>query len=456
GWGLEQAFTYRDANIDNDHLVGQFLGMARARSLDEFQAVFADVQGMPWVNTLAADRTGRAWYVDASATPKLSAEALDRYRDRIANDLVAALLLENRVALLDGSDPDDEWIDDPEARDAGLLPFSHLPQLERRDVVVNANDSHWLTHPDERLEGFSPLHGLEGTPRTLRTRQNLRTTLRLAAAGDLTVASALDAALDNASLSGELLRDELVARARAAGSVEMDGRVVDLAAAADALAGWDLTFDLTATGAGLWREFMATFDDKAYLDAGPLFAEAWDPAEPLDSPRGLAPAPAEGADPVLVALAAAADALATAGIALDAPLGTYQYAHRGNQIVPVHGGTECDGVCNVLSPIGALASLCLEPGPAPTAPVGDRTPRTGLTHGGYACTYGTSFLMAVELTDDGPVGEGLLAYGQSGDPRSPHHLDGTEAYAAKATRPLRFADADIEADPALVRRTVRG
>ncbi|MCB1038506.1 MAG: penicillin acylase family protein, partial [Acidimicrobiales bacterium] len=68
----------------------------------------------------------------------------------------------------------------------------------------------------------------------------------------------------------------------------------------------------------------------------------------------------------------------------------------------------------------------------------------------------TSFLMAVELTDDGPVGIGLLAYGQSGDPRSPHHLDGTEAYSAKAARPLRYADADIEADPALVRRTLRG
>jgi hypothetical protein len=40
--------------------------------------------------------------------------------------------------------------------------------------------------------------------------------------------------------------------------------------------------------------------------------------------------------------------------------------------------------------------------------------------------------------------------------QSPQHRDGTEAYAAKATRPLRFHDADIEADPELVRRTVTG
>jgi acyl-homoserine-lactone acylase len=64
--------------------------------------------------------------------------------------------------------------------------------------------------------------------------------------------------------------------------------------------------------------------------------------------------------------------------------------------------------------------------------------------------------MAVELTDDGPRALGLLAYGQSGDPRSEHHVDGTRAYAAKAVRPLLFTDEAIEADPNLVRRSVSG
>ena len=64
--------------------------------------------------------------------------------------------------------------------------------------------------------------------------------------------------------------------------------------------------------------------------------------------------------------------------------------------------------------------------------------------------------MAVELTDAGPKGIGLLAYGQSGDPRSPHHVDGTEAYAAKRPRPLLFTDEEIEADPAIERATIRG
>jgi acyl-homoserine-lactone acylase len=447
GWGLDLGFTYRDASLDNDAMLPQFLGMDTAASLDAFQASYAEVQGMPWVNTLAADRTGRAWFIDASTTPKLSPEAEARFLERIQTDLVAALLHENRVALLDGSDPGDEWLDDPAARVPGVLPYEALPQLERRDYVLNANDSHWLNHATERLEGYSPLHGLERTARSLRTRQNLRTAARLAAEGQVTIATAIEAMLSNESLSAELLLEGVVARGRAAGG--------EAARAADVLASWDGRFDLGSRGAALWREFMGGFEAVHHREAGQLFAVAFDPEDPIETPRDLAPAPAEGPDPVVVALERAVALLGEAGIEIDAPLGDVQWAQRGEHRVPVHGGYEGDGVLNILAPFGALASHSLEPGPAVLAPVGDRAATTGLAAGGYRCTYGTSFLMAVELTDDGPVGIGLLAYGQSGDPRSEHHRDGTDAYAAKACRPLRFTDADIEADPALERQHLR-
>ncbi|WP_421117922.1 penicillin acylase family protein [Aquihabitans daechungensis] len=455
GWGLEQGFTYRDANLDNDHVMAQFLGMCQATGMDEFQAVFADVQGMPWVNTLAADRTGRAWFIDASATPNLSPEAIERFHDRIQNDLIAGVLFESRVALLDGSDPGDEWQDDPAARSPGLLPYERFPQIENRDYVVNANDSHWLNHAATRLEGFSPLHGLEGTARTLRTRQNLLTAQRLAAAGDLTIDGAIAAVLSNESLSAELLCDDVIARARAAGPVTDQGVEIDLAPAADVLAAWDRRCDLDSIGASLWREFMAGFDSKQMQAAGPLFAVDFDPAAPVTTPHELAPPDDLAGDTIVAALATAVRLLDQAGVALDAPLGDVQWAQRGEHRVPVHGGYEGDGVLNILAPFGALNSLSLEP-PAPLPPVApERTMTSGIATGGYRTTYGTSFLMAVELTDAGPNGTGLLAYGQSGDARSPHHLDGTEAYAAKATRPLLFTDEAIDADPNLIHRTLR-
>jgi len=61
--------------------------------------------------------------------------------------------------------------------------------------------------------------------------------------------------------------------------------------------------------------------------------------------------------------------------------------------------------------------------------------------------YGASFLMSVDMTPDGPVGVGLLAYGQNEDPRSPHHVDGTVAFSEQAVRPLRFTDAQAKPTP---------
>ena len=455
GWGTEIGFTYRDANLDNTSMLEQFLAMCRATDMDDLQASYARVQGMPWVNTMAADRSGRVWYIDASATPNLSPTAQARFRTRVVDDPIAALLYENRVPLLDGSDPDDEWLDDPTANRPGIIGHPGLPQLERRDFVVNANDSHWLTNPAQPLEGYSVLHGFERTPRTLRTRQNTRVVQRLAEAGGLSVGPVLYTLLDNESLSAELLRDEVVDRCRTVASFPVDGSDVDLLEAADLLEAWDGRFDLESVGATLWREFMAGFTVADIRSGGALFALPWDPDDPIDTPRGLA-AEVKGFDPVALAMAVAITHLARAGVALDAPLGEVQWAQRGPHRVPVHGGGEADGVTNILAPVGALSTASLEPGHPPLATVADRTARTGLAEGGYRCTYGTSFLMAVELTDAGPKGFGLLAYGQSGDPRSEHHVDGTRAYSEKAVRPLLFRDADIEADPDLVTRRLSG
>ncbi len=456
GWGTDTGFTYRDANLDNVEVLSHFLAMDRATDIDDLQRAFADIKGLPWVNTLAADRSGRTWYIDGSATPDLSAEAQERFRTRITTDPVAALLLTNRVALLDGSHPGDDWAPRPGARSPGLVPHAELPQLERRDYVANANDSHWLTHPDAPLEGYSVLHGFERTPQSLRTRQNLRVVARLAASGQVTVDAALAEVLANESLSAELLRDEVLARIDGAGPVTVDGGEVDLGRATEVLRGWDGRADLDSVGAVLWREIIASWPEEDQREADTLFATPFDPDDPVATPSGLAPPPPDGPDQVLAAVAGAVLALERAGVAIDAPLGEVQWAQRGDQRVAVHGGGEGEGVLNVLAPLGALAGTTLEPGPPPLELQAGRSERTGLRAGGYRCTYGTSFLMAVELTEGGPHGRGLLAYGESGDSRSPHHVDGTSAFAAKRTRPLLFTEDEIRSDPELVERTITG
>ncbi len=455
GWSTETAYTFRDANLDNTTMIDQFLRMDRARDIDELQAIFADAKGMPWANTLAADATGRAWYSDASATPNLSATSQARFRERLDTDPIAALLFENRVPLLDGSEPDDTWIDEPGARSPGLVPHDRLPQLERRDVLVNANDSHWLTHPDEPLVGYSVFHGLERTPRSPRTRQNLRQAVALADEG-ATLEGALKVVLGGANLTAELLRDDVVARCRAAGTVEIEGVEHDVARAADVLAAWDGTSRLDARGAVLWREVMAGFTVADLRDGGALFARPFDADDPLATPAGLADELAPGVDLVLLAVARAWAALEGAGVDPAARLGDVQWAAWGDERLPVPGGCEVEGLANVLAPMGALPAASLAPEPAQAEPVAGRTERTGLRHGGYQVTYGTSFLMAVELLPDGPRAIGVLAYGQRDDPESADTKASICAYAAGEMRPLRFTDAEIEADPELTRRTVTG
>ena len=447
GWGAEMGFAYRDANAGNTRVIEQFLAMCEARDLDDMQAGFARIQGMPWVNTLASDASGRVWYIDASATPNLSDDAGKRFVERTESDFITALLYDARVALLDGSDPADDWTEVPGAREPGLVPHDRFPQLERRDVVANANDPAWVPHPTVTIDDYAPLHGVARRPLSLRTRQTMRVAARLCEAGNLTVDAVNEAILSNESLSAELLRDAVSERCRGVAGLERAVEILD---------GWDGRYDLDSVGAALWREFMAGFSPTEHRNSGGLFAEPFDPAHPIETPRGLAPPVAEGVDQVVDALRAAIDALDAAGVALDAPLGEIQWAQRGDVRVPVHGAGEPEGVTNVLAPLGALSSSSLVPVAPRPAPIPDRTERTGLAHGGYQVTYGTSFLMTVELTPDGPRGIGLLAYGQSGDDRSPHHLDGTEAYGAKAVRPLLFTDADIEADPELRRESLTG
>ena len=325
GWGEQVAFSYRDANLDNHSVLEQFLGMGQAEDLDALQHVYATVKGLPWVNTLAADRSGRAWYTDASATPRLSDAAADRFRARLDEDLVAALLFQNRIALLDGSEPDDDWLDAEGARSPGLEPPERLPQVESRRVLVNANDSHWRPAADVELEGYPVLCGLERTPLSLRSRQNLRRAEALADRGDVTVDDLLAEVFANASLSAELLRDAVVERCRGVDVVQLDEGgeqvPVDVSRVVEVLTAWDGTVGLGATGAALWREIMSGFPDVEWREAGALFAHGFDVTDPIGTPHSLRPAPDEGPDPVLVAVAHAVRVLDRAGVAGEGEVG---------------------------------------------------------------------------------------------------------------------------------------
>ena len=449
-WTEAFAISYRDANIDNFVLIEQFLRMNMAGSLEEFQQVHHDVTGIPWVNTMAASADGRAWYMDSTPTPNLSQAAIDAWYERSQSGFTKALA-DQDVWLLDGSDSRDEWQDNPGSRSPGLVAPDNMPQLERTDFIFNANDSYWLTNPLAPLTGYSPLHGFEQTARSLRTRMNATTLLEIAdgggfagADGKLDLDELTEAAFANRGFTQELLRDEVVARCTGVSVWDVDQQMVDIAEACDVIAAWDGLLNTDSVGAIVWREWIGDYAGTLTMEQGALFANPFDVTDPVNTPNGLAPGDV-GGDRALDALARAVLRLDGAGLALDTPLGEAQFARKGDTKIPIHGGNGSEGVTNIVG-YSVFRSDLQEPIPRAET----LWERTDLTAEGYQVNFGSSFIMCMQFTDDGPEGRALLSYSQSAEPDSPWFSDQTERFSQKQWRPMLWNEADIAADPNLM------
>src|SRR5947208_5788893 len=109
-WTTEHAYAIRDANTLNVRSAGSWMRMAQARNVAELRTAMGN-QGMPWINTIAADRDGNALYADLSVVPDVSAEMLQSCKP---SPRATALLAAAGLPVLDGSRSACAW-----HRDAG-------------------------------------------------------------------------------------------------------------------------------------------------------------------------------------------------------------------------------------------------------------------------------------------------------------------------------------------------
>ena len=457
GWSDSHAVAMRSVNSDNVSALAQLVRMMTASSLDELKSA-QEEQGLSWANTIATDAHGRAWYMDASRVPHLSSDTLAGWFTRIRTDPISGVLARSHIAMLDGRTAHDDWLTDGGGR------YPHIeklaPQLERSDFVENANESYWVTNPAQLLDGYSPLYGPVHLPLFPRTRKNLslltdrRPEGPWGPDGKISLAELEAAALDNRGSTADLLRGAVVAHCRAADSVVIDGVTVPIREACQALERWDGTLDLGARGAAVWREFLAIATAGGVppvLGArGLLFADDFDPLAPVTTPNTPVAPPASGPDPVLVAFGQAVQALAAAGVAVDTPVDDLQYQMRGDTRVPVHGCTIAEGCLNVVDYFPTLDSTML-PSAHRTEPP---SVPGGVLGGGLLANYGSSFVMAVELTATGPRAEAVMVYSQSDTAGSPHFDDQTALWSARRWRPVLFKDEDVQADPELAETVV--
>ncbi|MEV6549145.1 penicillin acylase family protein [Streptomyces sp. NPDC051597] len=422
-WTRATAFALNDPNSLNLRASDTALGFSRARSTDDVLASLRRTQGLPWVNTVAADAHGHSLFTQSQVLPRIT----DDLAGRCSTPLGKALYPASGVAVLDGTRGDCALGSDPDAVQPGVFGPARMPVLKDTAYVENSNDSAWLTNAGHPLTGYERIFGNIATPRSLRTRGAVEDVAAMAAKGRLTVADLQRQEFADRAPAGTLAAaDTAKACAALPGGTATDsaGRSVDVSGACAVLAGWDRTVDARSRGALLfdryWRRLTAT------VPAAQLWKVPFSAADPVHTPNTL-----DTASPgVARALADAVGELRAAGIPLDSALGGHQYVVRNGERLPVSGGTEALGVWNKVE--------------------GVWDPARGYTE----VSTGSSHIQAVGW-DGGrcPVARTLLTYSQSENVRSPHYSDQTRLYSRRRWVASRYCERDILSSPAL--RVVR-
>ena len=396
-WDSHYAFSLRDANLGNDRVLQQWDAMNRATSLKALQTSVHTLQGIPWVNTLAADDQGQSLYMNLSVVPNVSAAKLAQCSDPRAG---------LQLIVLDGSHSACAWDIDPRAAQPGIFAAADLPQLERTDYVQHANDSAWMANPKAPLTGFSPVISQDHIGLGPRARFALQR-LQSLAKQPIKVTDLQNMVMDNeVYLASQVMPDLLAFCANRLGA-----DAATLQPLCTSLKHWDQHANLDS-GVGLVH-FINLFE---HLQALPdAWRVAFDPAHPLTTPRGLA----IEREPV-------ANALREAMLASTAAVGQLGLTRWGDIQVsgqtPMHGGPQELGIYNAMQ----------------TVPRAD---------GKREVVSGTSYLQIITFDDNGPQAMGVLAFSESSNPASQYSKDQTRAFSEKKLRPLPFTDAQIQADP---------
>ncbi|WP_439382283.1 penicillin acylase family protein [Amycolatopsis lexingtonensis] len=412
-WTTRSAYAVRDANATNLRGLNTWFELDQSRSTADVVRALSRTQGVPWVNTIATDRAGNALYADIQVVPHVT----DEQAKVCSTPLGQGTFQQVGLAILDGSKSSCQWGSDPDALEPGIFAPSRLPQQQRRDYELNANDSAWLANAKAPITGYPHIVGDIGTERSPRTREALLT----AEKGGFTTESMKQMLFADHSLFADLTAADLAKLCASfpGGQAPSSTGPVPVGPACTALAEWDHTYTLDTRGSLLFQRFAARLGN---VDR---FTVPFDLKAPLTTPNTLNVGNAE----VQKAFGDALVELRTAGLPPDAKLRDGQAVTRNGERIPIHGGQGFLGVLNVMT---------TEWDPA---------------RGNVEVAHGSSYLQVVGFSGHAcPDSSTLLTYSQSSNPKSPYFSDQTKLYSRGEWVKERFCEADILRSPAL--RTV--
>jgi acyl-homoserine-lactone acylase len=433
-WTSTTAFAMRDANADNFRIFNHFFATDRAGSVAQELSILKRYEGIPWVNTIVADKGGHALYADIGSIPHVTNDQAQQCDTALGQGTFQLLGL----PVLDGSRSACEWGTDPDSVVPGRFGPSKLPSLARSDYVTNSNDSYWLSNPKHPLEGFNRIIGNERTARTLRTRIGLIMTQNRVDGSDhlgpagFTRQDMQRMVFNDRQYAGELTRDDAVAMCRSfGGSAPSSSGPVTVGRACDVLAAWDRRENLGSRGALLFRRFWERANANPASPApGPSpWRNPFDPANPVRTPNTLN----TDSPQVKNAFGDALNDLAAAHIPIDAPLGNYQFATRRGVKIPIHGGPGTDGDFNAINVRWSAGKGVTEP------------------------EHGSSYVQVVTWGKGScPDARTILTYSESTNPGSPFYADQTKLFSKKKWVPDLFCHTAVVRGTKLITRIATG
>ncbi|PZU58460.1 MAG: acylase [Sphingobium sp.] len=335
---------------------------------------------VPMFNIVYADRAGHILYFDNGILPRHPHGDMAYWTGLVPGDTSATL-----------------W--------TGVHGYDDLPKVRdpASGFVQNANDPAWLATWPRQLDprDFPAYADLPG-PMSQRAQMSVKL---LTAPGRMGFDDFVARKLTTTSLMADRLLPDLLKAAQ--GNAEPDIR-----AATDLLAQWDHRFEADSRAALLFETWAGLFAPKNFTSQA-NYAVKWTLDDPLETPRGLR----DPAAAVAMLKEAVAKTRALYG-AIDRPFGDVSRFHIGGVNLPGNGGFGNTGVFRTIT-WGPMKN-------------GERTPVHGETWVSMV-EFGTP-LKAV----------GVMSYGNSSQPGSPHNSDQLGFLASKTFRTLWTSRAEVE------------
>jgi acyl-homoserine-lactone acylase len=401
-----KALALRVAGLDTPAPILQYWNMMQAQNLAQFNQANSALQ-MPYFNLVYADRDGHIEYIFDGQQPVRSGGTFSDW-----------------AGILPGDDPSALW--------TRTLSWAQLPKAidPPGGFVQNANDPPWTATFPQAIDPQNYPSWI--APQLMYPRPQHSAQFLLSKA-QFSTEDVLAGKESTYMLLADRILPDLIDAAMRSGDPTA-------AAAAAELQGWDRTGDAASRGGTLFERWYELYTSDPNTPKSPVyppdfgqpfpaFRVEWSPAQPLETPVGLANP--DGAVPDLIE---AANQMLELYGTLDVAWGD---VHR--TVLVTHDPTFQK------SPI----PLSNDPASGSTGDFGNLRVQMGVptdtAMSNFFGTFGDSYVQIVEFTPNGPTAQALLGYGNSSRPGSAHITDQLPFFDNKQLRPVWRNRNDVEA-----------